>query len=140
MRYDFGEARRASAVTGSDGGCGGAGGVTAAPNPAAAIDGRSASRRFMGGGTGLFLRGGGGGIMEASSEGSIRCPERGSMRGLLPGSNGADAMCRKAGRIFFSLALLSTAGPLAARAADPPAIDRKEDVVYGRKFGTALTL
>jgi acetyl esterase/lipase len=38
-----------------------------------------------------------------------------------------------------AIALTLLAGPLAALAADPAGYDRKEDVIYGRKHGTALT-
>jgi acetyl esterase/lipase len=53
-------------------------------------------------------------------------------------------MCRKLGRVFLFLAIVSTAGIFSgwstARGDEPPASDRKEDVVYGRKYGTALTM
>ena len=38
------------------------------------------------------------------------------------------------------LLLISVGRPSGAPAADEPAVSRVEDVVYGRKFGTALTL
>jgi acetyl esterase/lipase len=48
-------------------------------------------------------------------------------------------MKRAATRIILGLTLgLPIATPLAK--ADEPAFDRKEDVIYGRKFGTALTM
>ena len=53
-------------------------------------------------------------------------------------------MCRKLGLVFLFLAIASGAGSSSgdgvARADDQPAFDRKEDVIYGRKFGTALTM
>ncbi len=51
-------------------------------------------------------------------------------------------MCRKARSFFFVLAI--GAGPWlgsgAVLADDKPSYDRKEDVIYGRKFGSALTM
>jgi acetyl esterase/lipase len=49
-------------------------------------------------------------------------------------------MCRKLSFLFLALGLSSYVLPRAARADDKPAYDRKEDVIYGRKFGTALTM
>jgi acetyl esterase/lipase len=53
-------------------------------------------------------------------------------------------MCRKLGVVFLLFAIAPAAGSFPgggqARADDPPAYDRKEDVVYGRKYGTALTM
>ena len=40
--------------------------------------------------------------------------------------------------LLSCMALLSTFAPL--RAADDPALTRQEDVIYGRKYGTALTM
>ncbi len=41
---------------------------------------------------------------------------------------------------LLALLLLSFCLPTSQLAADEPAISRKEDVIYGRKFGTALTM
>ena len=53
-------------------------------------------------------------------------------------------MCRKLGLVFLLVAITSGVGSFTgagvARADDPPAYDRKEDVIYGRKFGSALTM
>ena len=49
-------------------------------------------------------------------------------------------MCRKLGPLFLAIASIPWMFSGAVRADDKPAYDRKEDVVYGRKFGTALTL
>jgi acetyl esterase/lipase len=43
-------------------------------------------------------------------------------------------------RMLLILILLIGSMPGRARADEPPAYDRKEDVVYGRKYGTALTM
>jgi acetyl esterase/lipase len=43
-------------------------------------------------------------------------------------------------RTLLSLIVFAGLMPEICGAADPPAYDRKEDVVYGRKFGTALTM
>ncbi|MBI5772901.1 MAG: alpha/beta hydrolase [Verrucomicrobia bacterium] len=43
-------------------------------------------------------------------------------------------------RSFFALVVLVAAGLLSVRAQSPAAFTRTEDVVYGRKFGVALTL
>src|ERR1700679_51168 len=53
---------------------------------------------------------------------------------------GVHAMCRRFGLIL--LAFCSSLGMVAdhARAQDQGAYDRKVDVVYGRKFGMALTM
>jgi acetyl esterase/lipase len=42
--------------------------------------------------------------------------------------------------VFLSLAALGLFLPTAGRAADAPEYTRTEDVIYGRKFGTALTM
>jgi acetyl esterase/lipase len=51
-------------------------------------------------------------------------------------------MCRKVCSLFFVLAIGSGACGLSgtALADDQPSYDRKEDVIYGRKFGSALTM
>ncbi len=51
-------------------------------------------------------------------------------------------MCRKASVFFLFLAVGSSASVLSnpALADDKPAYDRKEDVIYGRKHGSALTM
>jgi acetyl esterase/lipase len=53
-------------------------------------------------------------------------------------------MCRKLGLVFLFVAMTSGVGSFTgagfARADDQPAYDRKEDVIYGRKFGSALTM
>jgi acetyl esterase/lipase len=51
-------------------------------------------------------------------------------------------MCRKARSLFFALAIGSSVCGLSgtALADDPPSYDRKEDVIYARKFGSALTM
>ena len=41
---------------------------------------------------------------------------------------------------LFLVAFLGVAGTGAVRAADEPSFTRTEDVIYGRKFGTALTM
>lgn len=43
-------------------------------------------------------------------------------------------------RMTAVIAWLTVAGSAFAQQTEPPAFERKEDVVYGRKFGTALTL
>src|SRR3954454_502194 len=45
-------------------------------------------------------------------------------------------------RTGFALGLIASAllAPAFSRAADEPSFTRKEDVIYGRKFGTALTM
>jgi acetyl esterase/lipase len=60
--------------------------------------------------------------------------------GLLRRFTGVAAMCRKLGLLFlvFVPSPWVFSGPLFAD--DPPAYDRKSDVIYGRKFGTALTM
>ncbi len=52
-------------------------------------------------------------------------------------------MCRKLGIVFLVIAVHAPAGFLAGRLAfgdGTPAFDRKEDVIYGRKPGLALTM
>ena len=49
-------------------------------------------------------------------------------------------MCRKPGLFFLAIASMSWMFTGAVVADDKPAYDRKEDVIYGRKYGTALTL
>jgi acetyl esterase/lipase len=53
-------------------------------------------------------------------------------------------MCRKLVAVFLLLAVAPSSGWFGgaspARGDDKPAYDRKEDVIYGRKFGTALTM
>ena len=52
-------------------------------------------------------------------------------------------MCRKVRSLFVVLAVGSISGlcsSAAALADDKPSYDRKEDVIYGRKSGTALTM
>ncbi len=43
-------------------------------------------------------------------------------------------------RTLILITVLAGSMPGASRADDPPAYDRKEDVVYGRKYGSALTM
>jgi acetyl esterase/lipase len=43
-------------------------------------------------------------------------------------------------RLISAALLLSLIAPAFALAADEPTFDRKQDVIYGRKFGTALTM
>ncbi len=43
-------------------------------------------------------------------------------------------------RLFVCAAMACLASSLAANAGEPVAFDRKEDVIYGRKFGMALTM
>ena len=43
-------------------------------------------------------------------------------------------------RMLLFIVLFAGSMPGTSRADDPPAYDRKEDVVYGRKYGTALTM
>jgi acetyl esterase/lipase len=47
---------------------------------------------------------------------------------------------RAIGLRLLLVCIVAANGAAAARAADEPAFTRKEDVVYGRKFGTALTM
>jgi acetyl esterase/lipase len=49
-------------------------------------------------------------------------------------------MCRKAGFLFLAIGSISGLSSGMAKAGDPPGFDRKQDVIYGRKFGTALTM
>src|SRR5215470_19126110 len=49
-------------------------------------------------------------------------------------------MCRKPSGFFLAIASISWMFSGALHADDKPAYDRKEDVIYGRKYGTALTL
>lgn len=53
-------------------------------------------------------------------------------------------MCRKLGRVFLLVATVAGLGSAvragAVRADEPLAFDRKEDVIYGRKPGLALTM
>ena len=51
-------------------------------------------------------------------------------------------MCRKGRSLFFTLAIVSICGACwgVVRADEKLEYDRKEDVIYGRKFGSALTL
>ena len=44
------------------------------------------------------------------------------------------------GKLLTLVLLFAGPMPAGARAEEPPAYDRKEDVVYGRKYGTALTM
>ena len=48
-------------------------------------------------------------------------------------------MTRKCSRLWIALASFAAFAPIGL-AADAPNYTRTEDVVYGRKFGTALTL
>jgi acetyl esterase/lipase len=43
-------------------------------------------------------------------------------------------------RMLLFIVLFVASMPRTSRAEDPPAYDRKEDVVYGRKYGSALTM
>src|SRR5215475_7162405 len=49
-------------------------------------------------------------------------------------------MCRKLVSFFVAMASIPGMFAGAVLADDPPAFDRKEDVIYGRKYGTALTM
>jgi acetyl esterase/lipase len=49
-------------------------------------------------------------------------------------------MCRKVGFLFVVTGLSSWLSPASAAADEKPGFDRKVDVVYGRKYGTALTM
>src|SRR5262245_26424252 len=49
-------------------------------------------------------------------------------------------MCRKLGFLFLALGSSPWVVSHAALADDKPAIDHQVDVIYGRKFGTALTM
>src|SRR5438105_1101343 len=53
-------------------------------------------------------------------------------------ARGSSAMRRTAALLFACVVLAIGAGT--ARPADVPAYTRQEDVIYGRKFGTALTM
>jgi acetyl esterase/lipase len=53
---------------------------------------------------------------------------------------GVDAMCRRFGFVLLVSGLLSGISADQARAQDKAAFDQKVDVVYGRKFGMALTM
>jgi acetyl esterase/lipase len=44
------------------------------------------------------------------------------------------------GRVLLFIIVSAGLMPASSRADDPPAYDRKEDVVYGRKYGSALTM